>query len=68
MTYKNFAYLRDPLDYRNYMSTPSESQLWHDIRRAAADDKELQDILERAKIMYYLKHSSDNKGTTSLDW
>jgi hypothetical protein len=45
---------RDPLDYRDYRSSPAESQLWHDIRRAAMEDKKLHEALERAKILYYL--------------
>lgn len=31
-----------------------ENQLWHDIRRAAMDNKELENLLERAKLLYYL--------------
>ena len=53
-----YDYKRDPLDHRNYMSTPSESQLWHDIRCAAADNKELEHALERVKILYYLSKKS----------
>jgi DNA polymerase III sliding clamp (beta) subunit (PCNA family) len=37
------------------MSSPKESQLWHDIRQAALDDKDLQDALDRVKVLYYLK-------------
>lgn len=48
------SYLRDPLDHRNYLSTPKESQLWHDIRMAARTNEELREYLERVKIMYYL--------------
>lgn len=31
-----------------------ENQLWHEIRRAAMDNKELEQALERVKIIYYL--------------
>lgn len=50
-----YDYHRDPLDHRNYMSSPKESQLWHDIRQAALSDKDLQDALDRVKVLYYLK-------------
>jgi len=52
-----YSYHRDPLDHRNYMSNPKESQLWHDIRQAALNDKELQDALDRVKVLYYLKQT-----------
>ena len=55
-TVVGYNYKRDPLDHRNYMSNPNESQLWHDIRQAALTDKNLQDALERVKVMYYLTH------------
>jgi len=51
-----YAYIKDPLDHRNYMSDSHESQLWHDIRQAALTDKNLQEALERVKVMYYLTH------------
>jgi hypothetical protein len=54
-TVVGYNYHRDPLDHRNYMSSPKESQLWHDIRQAALNDKELQDALDRVKVLYYLK-------------
>lgn len=54
-TVVGYDYHRDPLDHRNYMSTPKESQLWHDIRQAALNDKDLQDALDRVKVLYYLK-------------
>jgi hypothetical protein len=54
-TVVGYDYHRDPLDHRNYMSSPKESQLWHDIRQAALNDKELQDALDRVKVLYYLK-------------
>ena len=60
-------YEKDPLDHRNYMSDPKESQLWHDIRCAAMDDKEIEILLERVKILYYLKYGSD-KIPKTLDW
>jgi hypothetical protein len=53
-TVVGYDYKRDPLDHRNYMSNPNESQLWHDINRAALDNEELQKALERVKIIYYL--------------
>ena len=31
-----------------------EDKLWHDIRRAASDNTELQEAIERVKIIYYL--------------
>lgn len=45
---------RDPLDYRHYMSDQKEAQLWRDINLAAKENEELQKVLERAKIIYYL--------------
>ena len=59
-TLMGYDYKRDPLDQRNYMSNPSESQLWHDIRQAALTDKNLQEALERVKVLYYLKHDKNN--------
>ncbi len=50
-----YDYHRDPLDHRNYMSSPKDAQLWHDIRQAALADKELQEALDRVKVLYYLK-------------
>ena len=49
-----YNYKQDPLDHRNYMSNPNESQLWHDIRCAAMTDNKLQEALDRVKILYYL--------------
>jgi hypothetical protein len=60
-TVVGYDYHRDPLDHRNYMSTPSESQLWHDIRQAALDNKELENALERVKILYYLSKDKEYK-------
>ena len=54
-TIVGYDYHRDPLDHRNYMSSPKDSQLWHDIRQAALNDKDLQDALDRVKVLYYLK-------------
>lgn len=31
-----------------------ENQLWHDIRQAAETNPTLQDVLDRAKMLYYL--------------
>ena len=47
-------YLSDPLDYRNYLSSPKDSQLWHDIRQAALSNEELQYALDRVKLIYYM--------------
>jgi hypothetical protein len=49
-----YDWKRDPLDHRNYMSQPNEAQLWHDIRQASLENKELEYALERVKILYYL--------------
>ncbi len=38
-----------------------ENQLWHDIRRAALDNEELKNTLERAKILYYLSKKDGQK-------
>jgi hypothetical protein len=39
-----------------------ENQLWHDIRIAATDNPALQDLLERAKVLYYMsKEHGDSK-------
>ncbi len=54
-TVVGYNYHRDPLDHRNYMSSPKDAQLWHDIRQAALADKELQEALDRVKVLYYLK-------------
>lgn len=53
-----YNYIKDPLDHRNYMSDPNESQLWHDIRHAAMTDNKLQEALDRVKVMYYLTHDT----------
>lgn len=55
-----YDYKRDPLDHRHYMSDPNESQLWHNIRQAALTDKNLQEAIERVKVLYYLKHDKNN--------
>ena len=62
MLVKTQPYHRDPLDHRNYMSSPAESQLWHDIRRAASDNEKLQRALDRVKIIYYLSVKEENHG------
>jgi hypothetical protein len=61
MTFRQFSYLRDPLDHRNFHSSPAQAQLWHDICLASLDDKELQSALERVKVMYYLKYNQTEK-------
>jgi hypothetical protein len=53
---KDLRYLRDPLDHRNFLSSPKESQLWHDIRMAATTNEDLREALDRIKIMYYLSN------------
>ena len=35
-----------------------EDKLWHDIRRAASDNTELQEAIERVKIIYYLSKNN----------
>ena len=36
------------------LETIKENQLWHEIRIAALDNPALQDLLDRAKMLYYL--------------
>lgn len=48
------SWLRDPLDFRHFMSDPKEAQLWHDIRLAAQTNIALQQALDHAKLLYYL--------------
>lgn len=36
-----------------------ENHLWHEIRRAAMDNKELEQALERVKLLYYLSKEQD---------
>jgi hypothetical protein len=36
------------------LETIKENQLWHDIRIAALDNPTLQELLDRAKMLYYL--------------
>jgi opacity protein-like surface antigen len=38
-----------------------ENQLWHDIRRAASGNEELKNLLERAKLLYYLSKNDDSE-------
>lgn len=45
---KNMPKRRDPLD-------DHDRELWLDIREAALTDKELQEALDRVKVLYYLK-------------
>lgn len=65
-TVVGYDYTRDPLDHKNYMSSPRDSQLWHEIRLAARTDPALQEALDRVKIMFYLKHKEKQNNT--LDW
>ena len=44
--------VKNPLDRSNL----AESRLWDDIRRMADKDKELQEALDRVKVLYYLKY------------
>jgi hypothetical protein len=53
-TIVGYAYERDPLDHRNYKSTPKESQLWHDIRLAGETNHAIADLLEKVKTIYLL--------------
>lgn len=61
---KTPAYLRDPLDHRNYLSSPKESQLWHDIRQAALSNEELQYALDRVKLIYYMSNEHADRHTS----
>ena len=45
---QNLPKRRDPLD-------DHERELWLNIREAALGDKDLQDALDRVKVLYYLK-------------
>lgn len=36
------------------LETIKENQLWHEIRIAALDNPTLQELLDRAKMLYYL--------------
>lgn len=36
----------------------AEDKLWHDIRRAASHNTELQEAIERVKIIYYLSKNN----------
>jgi hypothetical protein len=56
----------DPLDHRHYMSTPSEAQLWHNIRMTATENKALANILEQALTIYYTikEHDTGHKERT----
>jgi len=49
----------DPLSHKNYMSTPRESQLWHEIRMAAETNPTIKSLLEQAKTAYYLSKEHD---------
>jgi len=49
----NLPQHRDPLDHRNYMSTPGESQLWHDVRMSAKENASLAKALDHALTIYY---------------
>lgn len=41
------------------IETIRENQLWYDIRQAALDNKELEYLLERVKMLYYLTKDKD---------
>ena len=45
-------------DGRPLIDHLKDNQLWGDIRKKAVDDPELQDLLERAKLYYYLKYKN----------
>lgn len=40
-----------------------ENQLWYEIRQAAMSNKELEQALERVKIIYYLSKEDGNSET-----
>jgi hypothetical protein len=58
-TVVGYDYTRDPLDQRNYMSSPKESQLWHEIRIASETNPTIKSLLEQAKTAYYLSKEYD---------
>lgn len=37
----------------------AEDQLWYEIRAAAMEDTELQNALEKCKVLYYLKKKDE---------
>jgi hypothetical protein len=45
----------------NYYSVAmdNDDMLWHNIRQAALTDKNLQEALDRVKVLYYLTHNKD---------
>lgn len=45
------------ISYRNII----EDILWRDIRNIAKEDEELQKLLDRVKIIYYLKKTNGSK-------
>ena len=45
-------------DGRPLIDHLKDNQLWGDIRKKAVDDPELRDLLERAKLYYYLKYKN----------
>ena len=44
-----------------HMAEVQENHLWHEIRHAALNNKELEQAIERVKLLYYL--SKDKDGT-----
>lgn len=44
---------RDPLDHRHYLSSPTEAQLWHNIRLTAKENRALANVLDQALTIYY---------------
>ena len=53
-------------DYNTQMELEKrkEDLLWHDIRRAASNNEELQIALERVKIIYHLSKEKWEKTNT----
>ena len=45
-------------DGRPLIDHLKDNRLWGDIRKKAVDDPELRDLLERAKLYYYLKYKN----------
>lgn len=43
------------------LETVKENQLWHEIRVAALTNPALQDVLDRAKILYHLGKNNGKK-------
>jgi hypothetical protein len=42
-----------------------ENQLWHMIRKTAANDPALKEMLDQVKVFYLLKYDNKNHGQNS---